>query len=61
MVHRWLEATDGNGASVRVFLFDYRKSFDVIDHNTLEEKLKQAEIPNSIVNGIIDFFQAVEF
>lgn len=55
MVHRWLEATDGNGVYVQVFLFDYRKSFDVIDYNTLEEKLKQAEIPNSIVNWIIDF------
>ena len=25
MIHKWLEATDGNGASVRVLLFDYRK------------------------------------
>ena len=25
MVHKWLEATDGNGATVWVFLFDYRK------------------------------------
>ena len=28
MIHKWLEATDGNGASVRVLLFDNRKAFD---------------------------------
>ena len=33
MVHRWLEATYGNRASVRVFLFDYRKIFELINHS----------------------------
>ena len=50
MIHEWLQATDGNSASVRVFLFDYRKAFDFIDHGTLAAKLKEVEIPNSIVN-----------
>ena len=51
MIHEWLQATDGNSASVRVFLFDYRKAFDFIDHGTLAAKLKEVEIPNSIVTG----------
>ena len=55
MIHEWLQATDGNSASVRVFLFDYRKAFDFIDHGTLAAKLKEVEIPNSIVNWILDF------
>ena len=38
MVHKWLEATDGNGATVWVFLFDYRKAFDLIDHSMLVRK-----------------------
>ena len=40
---------------MRVFPFDYRKAFDFIDHGTLAAKLKEVEIPNSIVNWILDF------
>ena len=32
MLHQWLEATDGTGATVRVVLFHYRPAFDLIDH-----------------------------
>jgi ABC-type Mn2+/Zn2+ transport system ATPase subunit len=35
MLHRWTEATDGNGSTVRVILFDYKKAFDNIDHTIL--------------------------
>ena len=56
MIHKWLEATDGNCASVRVLLFDYRKAFDLIDHKILVNKLKQVNIPNSVINWVIDFF-----
>ena len=42
-------------ASVRVFLFGYRKAFDFIDHGTLAAKLKEVEVLNSIVNWILDF------
>ena len=55
MVHKWLEATDGNGATVRVFLFDYHKAFDLIDPSILITKLKQINVPNSIINWVIDF------
>ena len=55
MIHKWLEATDGNGASVRVLLFDNRKAFDLIGHKILVNKLKQVNIPNSVINWVIDF------
>ena len=55
MIHKWLEATDGNGTSVRVLLFDYRKAFDLIDHRILVNKLKQVNISNSVINWVIDF------
>lgn len=50
-----LEVTDGNGASVRVLLFEYRKAFDLIDHKILVNKLKQVNFPNSVINWVIDF------
>ena len=55
MINKWLEATDGNGASVRVLLFDYRKAFDLIDHKSLVNKLKRVNIPNSVINWVIAF------
>ena len=41
LVHNWSQATDGTGtgtgtgADVRVRALDYRKAFDLIDHNIL--------------------------
>ena len=65
MIHKWLEATDGNGVSVRVLFFDYRKAFDLTDHKILVNKLKQVNIPNSVINCVIDFLsgrsQKVQF
>ncbi len=39
MIHRWSEAVDKTGGSVRILLTDYRKAFDLIDHNILYEKV----------------------
>ena len=55
VVHKLPEATDGNGATMRVFLFDYRKAFDLIDHSILVTILKQIKVPTCIINWIIDF------
>ena len=35
MFHHWLRATDGTGASVRTAVLDFRKAFDLVDHNIL--------------------------
>ena len=55
MIHTWAKETDGNGAMVRVLLFDYRKAFDMIDHSTLVRKLQNLDLPSSIINWIADF------
>ena len=55
MVHCWSKETDGNGATVRTLLFDYRKAFDLIDHNILINKLGKLGLPVSVINWIIDF------
>jgi len=39
MLHHWFEATDGTGAHVRAALLDYKKAFDLVDHNLLIAKL----------------------
>ena len=55
MVHCWAKETDGNDATVRNILFDYRKAFDLIDHKILLDKLCKLVLPTSIIKWIIDF------
>ena len=55
MVHHWSKETDGNGATVRVTLFDYQKAFDLIDHKILVSKLCKVSIPTRIINWLTDF------
>ena len=47
--------TDGYGASLRIILFDYCKTFDLIDHEVLVRKLYKLGLPISIINRIIGF------
>ncbi|XP_032238256.1 uncharacterized protein LOC116618539 [Nematostella vectensis] len=55
MIHSWLSATDGNGATVRAILLDFRKAFDLIDHRILVDKLHAYDIPHSVISWIVDF------
>ena len=56
MLHNWSINTDGNGATVRTILFDYRKAFDFIDHEILIRKLRtKCKLPVNITNWIVDF------
>ena len=55
MLHHWHVNTDGNGSTLRTILFDYRKSFDFIDHGILVNTVGNLNIPRSMVNWIIDF------
>ena len=55
MFHEWTQGTDGNGSTIRILLFDYKKAFDLIDHSILVRKLCALSIPPSIINWIIDF------
>ncbi len=45
MLHFLNASTDGNGATTRVILFDYKKAFDLIDHRLLLNKLATYDIP----------------
>jgi hypothetical protein len=55
MTHTWTNATDGNWATVRVFLFDFKKAFDLIDHNILIRILHSYDISDAVVSWITDF------
>ena len=55
MVHAWTQATDGTGNAVRVFLFYYKKAFDLIDHKILATKIIQLPMPTFIKRWVIDF------
>ena len=48
-------ATDGNGATVRAVLFDFKKAFDLIDHGILVQKLRLFNIPEAVILWITDF------
>ena len=57
MIHTWLAALDGTGSTVRIALLDYRKAFDLVDHNLLVSKLSNFEIKPTVINWIADFLR----
>ena len=48
LLHSWMETLD-SGGSVRSVFVDFRKAFDLVDHNVLFHKLKQFAIPDSLL------------
>lgn len=55
MTHAWYSATDGNGATARAVLFDFKKAFALIDHGILVQKLRLFNIPEAVILWITDF------
>ena len=55
MLHFLNASTDGNGATTRVILLDYKKAFDPIDHRLLLNKLATYDIPQCTLEWITDF------
>ena len=55
MIHNWTKETDGLSNDVRVFVLDYKKAFDLIDHSLLMIKLSDYDINPYIINWIGDF------
>ena len=55
MLHNWYKDTDGNGSTVHVMLFDFRKAFDLIDHSILMARLGDYELPPWVLDWIADF------
>ena len=57
MIHNWLGDTDATSSTVRAILLDYRKAFDLVDHNVLMYKLKYLGVKPTVINWIADFLR----
>ena len=55
VLHKWYEATDVTGNFVRVLFLDYRKAFDIINHDILIDKLVEMELPAHLVRWMSAF------
>ena len=52
MLHHWSKASDGTGVAIRIVRFDYRRAFDLIDHNLLIQKILNVDIPGGDSNWV---------
>ncbi len=55
LTHYILSKTDSSGNVIRIFLLDFAKAFDHIDHAILLDKLVLMEVPHAIINWIRSF------
>ena len=55
LLHKWYEATDKAGSALRIYLLDFSKAFDRIDHNILLSKLKRMEVHPVLLNCVANF------
>jgi len=58
MLHHWPEATDGTDAHVREALLEYKKAFDLVDHDLLIAKLYSLGVKPNAVNRVADFLRS---
>ena len=53
----WAKASDSGGTQIRILLLDFRKAFDLIDHNILLAKLTSYGVPAVLLRWIHAFLQ----
>jgi len=52
--HKWLTTLDKGGSVLSLFM-DFRKPFDLVDHNILITKLKLFSIPNCLLHWFVSY------
>ncbi len=55
MLHNWYTASDRPGSVVRVLIVVCSKAFDLINYTILMEKLREFEIPASLIRCMASF------
>ena len=55
MMHTFASATDGTGAALRIVLLEYRKAFDLIDHQILLDEILSLLMPRGVARWVCDF------
>ena len=56
LLHAVLAALVSGQCCVGIFFEDFKKGFDLVDHNFIIEELKRRDVHPSIVRWIHDFF-----
>ncbi len=54
-IHYLRSRSDEPNNVIRIFLLDFAKAFDHIDHNILLRKLSSMDVPQAIINWIANF------
>ncbi len=54
MLHIWHEAVD-TGKMVRIILLDYSKAFDMINHSKLQQKMRNLDVPPTLIKWFAHF------
>ena len=57
ILHLVLENFDRGNCSVRLFFADFRKAFDLIDHNILLHKLSGCDVHNALLRWVAAFLE----
>lgn len=55
LLHSVLAALESGQCSIRLFFADFRKGFDLVDHNIIINELERLDVHPSIVRWIYDF------
>ena len=55
MYHHWVTGCEKPGNIVRILLLDFRKAFDLVDHNLLLNKIAQCSPPEFLSDWIESF------
>ena len=55
LLHSWLLALETPRTAVRILFLDFRKAFDLVDHNILLEKVVDLGLPDFLVRWLASF------
>jgi hypothetical protein len=55
LVHEWLLAMETSNTIIRILLLDFRKAFDLVDHNILMDKIRETNVPDFLYSWIYSF------
>jgi hypothetical protein len=55
LIHQWLYATETKLPVIRILLLDFKKAFDLVDHNILLDKIKTINTPPFLTSWLSSF------
>jgi hypothetical protein len=55
LIHNWLIALEKGSTAIRILLLDFRKAFDLVDHNILLDKISSTGAPDFLCKWLHSF------